>query len=278
MNEFWASTLEDTVRTSGRLARGSRRVRDVTDWLSCSEEGPTSSAQGTLNIPFQRWFHFKEAYSPKFVADTLGSLPYRVNTCIDPFGGSGTTAVTCRMLGINSTTIEINPYLADLIKAKLTPIAPSDFQRAYEHTMTSLRINKGDRLLLSGMPLTMTEPGVGERYIFPREVFATARAIARASSKLEGAHRAQEGADQLADYMDREVRHSNSSAPKGYLVVFDARRKGVSGATDALKATDAMHFATKDIAYNPDYSQTRTDFAAAIRYFMRPRQSCFASA
>lgn len=184
MSEFWASTLEETVRTSGRLARSPKRIRDVADWLSCSGDGPTSTAQGTSNVPFQRWFHFKEAYSPKFVADTLGALPYRVSTCLDPFGGSGTTAVTCRMLGIGSTTIEINPYLADLIKAKLTPIGVAAFRRTYEQKIGSLRAKSGDWKIPPGMPLTMTEPGIDGRFVFPRDVFGTVRAIARASDLL----------------------------------------------------------------------------------------------
>jgi hypothetical protein len=120
MTEFWESTLAETVRNSERLTTSRTRSRDVADWLRLyTEAGPTSSNQGAARLPFQRWFHFKEAFSPKFVADILSSLPYKVNTCLDPFGGSGTTAVTCRMLGISSVSIEVNPFLADLSDAKL---------------------------------------------------------------------------------------------------------------------------------------------------------------
>jgi hypothetical protein len=89
------------------------------------------------------------------------------------------------------------------------------------------------------------------------------------------AGRAQEGADQLADYMDREVRHSSANTPRGYLVVFDARRKNIRGASDRLSAVDAMNFAFEDIAYNPDHSKLRDDFALPVRYFLKPRQSFF---
>ncbi|MEO3726686.1 hypothetical protein ABHN98_19240 [Pseudomonas syringae] len=87
--------------------------------------------------------------------------------------------------------------------------------------------------------------------------------------------RAQEGAKQLADYMDREVRHSNKSAPRGYLVVFDARRKGLKGAEDKLSKADAQHFEKIDLDFDPDYAARREDFAAPIRMFMRPRESHF---
>ena len=88
MTEFWRPPLAETVRTSQRLARRRLRWGMSGNWLECyAEAAPTSSNQGVANIPFQRWFHFKEAFSPKFVADTLGALPYKVDLCLDPFGG-----------------------------------------------------------------------------------------------------------------------------------------------------------------------------------------------
>jgi hypothetical protein len=93
-----------------------------------------------------------------------------------------------------------------------------------------------------------------------------------------GAARAQAGADQLADYMDREVRHSDATAPRGYLVIFDARRKGTKGAHDRLAESDAMAFAHDDLVFNPDHSKSRPDFADPVRLFMNPRKSNFMAA
>lgn len=90
-----------------------------------------------------------------------------------------------------------------------------------------------------------------------------------------GPPRAQAGANQLADYMDREIRHSNASAPRGYLVVFDARRKGTKGALDSLTELEAMSFAHNDLDFDPDHSKSRTDFAEPVRFFMNPRKSHF---
>lgn len=189
MAEFWESTLEETVRVSERLTENPTRSRDVADWLGLySETAPTSSNQGAAKIPFQRWFHFKEAFSPKFVADTLGALPYKVRTCVDPFGGSGTTAMTCRMLGISSTSVEVNPFLADLIEAKLTSVPAAAFCAAYERLISDLEISATDLRLAEGMPSTFVAPGLKDRYVFPAEVYGTARAILRASASLEPAH------------------------------------------------------------------------------------------
>lgn len=93
-----------------------------------------------------------------------------------------------------------------------------------------------------------------------------------------GTPRAQAGANQLADYMDREVRHSGAVAPNGYLAVFDARRKDCKGPTDPLTEADAMAFANDVISLNPDHSKTRGDFAPPVRFFLNPRKSYFKAA
>ena len=180
MSNFWTSSLQDTVRTSERFVQSKRRRDHVSEWLSkYVDDGPTSSNQGVSDVPFQRWFKFKEAFSPKFVIDTLGSLKYDVNRCLDPFGGSGTTALTCRMLGVQSVTTEVNPFLADLIKTKLTRIDGEKFADDSQALLSSLRVTQKDMELPEGFPPTLTEPGSQGRYIFPAEVFGTIQAILR---------------------------------------------------------------------------------------------------
>lgn len=92
-----------------------------------------------------------------------------------------------------------------------------------------------------------------------------------------GLARVQEGAKQLSDYMDREKRHSNASAPRGYLVVFDARRKNVKSANDKLSKQDATHYENDKLVLSPDYSKSRADFAPVVRFYMHPRESHFAT-
>ncbi|MFE0015962.1 hypothetical protein ACFWXH_14025 [Mesorhizobium sp. NPDC059054] len=186
MTEFWQTSLIETVQNSQRLTRSATQFADLGRWLArYTEAAPTSSNQGTAEVPFQRWFHFKEAFSPKFVADTLSALPYKAERCLDPFGGSGTTAVTCRMLGISSAIVEVNPFLADLIEAKLAPISAANFRASYEQLLSEIVIEPGDKALVEGMPATMTEPGVNGRFVFSADVYTTVRAILRASSRLE---------------------------------------------------------------------------------------------
>jgi len=75
-------------------------------------------------IAFQRWHKFKEAFAPELVHRALAESAIPVHRVIDPFSGSGTTALACQMLGIDSQSIEVNPFLVDVARAKLTPIDP----------------------------------------------------------------------------------------------------------------------------------------------------------
>ena len=87
--------------------------------------------------------------------------------------------------------------------------------------------------------------------------------------------RAQEGAEQLADYLDRERSTDPTTSLRGYLVVFDGRRRNVTTPNTPLTSENALYYRNKDIALTRDYAAERTDMAALIRYFLEPRGSLF---
>jgi hypothetical protein len=68
---------------------------------------------------FSAGHRFKEAFSPELIEQAVQESPVPVRRLADPFGGSGTSALTCQFLGVRPVTIEVNPFLADLIAAKL---------------------------------------------------------------------------------------------------------------------------------------------------------------
>ena len=88
--------------------------------------------------------------------------------------------------------------------------------------------------------------------------------------------RAQDGANQLVDYIDRERSTDSSSALKGYLVVFDGRRRNVTTPTTSIGAADALYYRDKNVLLSRDYSRERSDIAPIVRYFLEPRASQFA--
>lgn len=142
-------------------------------WIGDRKLNSLGTNAGAIPLAFQNWRRIKEAFAPELiaraVAETTESLGRPVRTCIDPFAGSGTTPLACQFLGIVPTAVEVNPFLSDLIEAKLTPI---DAHSVGEHlgnilaTSDTLDPNSYYR----DAPPTFVEPGVKGRYLFSRDL------------------------------------------------------------------------------------------------------------
>jgi hypothetical protein len=126
--------------------------------------------QGGKDTAFQRWFHFKEAFSPEFVSAAISSLGYRPKHVVDPFGGSGTSAITSQLLSIDATTVEVNPFLADVIKAKLSPLTGEKLISAAADFQARLLDTPADLKRLAHLPATFIQSKGKDRWIFPRDV------------------------------------------------------------------------------------------------------------
>jgi DNA methylase len=126
---------------------------------------------GSEQIAFQSWHNFKEAFAPELVARAVRESDTPVKCCFDPFGGSGTTALTCQMLGIDSVTFEVNPFLADVIRAKLSCYDIDRLAQALANVRKLTRRVQGEfRERLDHLPATFVEPGVSARWLFNRDV------------------------------------------------------------------------------------------------------------
>ncbi len=141
------------------------------DWTGGRSVSTVGTNAGTDLLPFQTWRRFKEAFAPELIERAVAETPSRVRHIVDPFGGSGTTALAAQFLGTLPTTIEVNPYLADLIEAKLAPI---DFSRAielYRHIVEDVTESSMESSpVFNGAPATFVEPGKDGRYVFSQEV------------------------------------------------------------------------------------------------------------
>lgn len=148
--------------------------KNFSSWLKDLVDGaPISSNMPSHNLPFQRWYRFKEAFSPLMVAESLSGLGFWPSNCLDCFGGSGTTALTCQFLGIEATTIEVNPFLADLIEAKLSKYDHVSLVRDFAEVVRKMSTRSANlrSIRYESWPSTMVEPGLKGRWIFPRETF-----------------------------------------------------------------------------------------------------------
>lgn len=156
------------------------------EWTRDSRfDTPISSHQGCHELPFQRWFKFKEAYSPNLLVGEIKRLKRFPATCIDPCGGCGTTGVSAQFLGIRPTIIEINPFLADLVEAKLATYVPGDVREAYMHIVrVAPTLSVQPESMLTPGPATLVKHKDSERWVFPDEVIYRVLQYREAISRL----------------------------------------------------------------------------------------------
>ncbi|MFC3714321.1 hypothetical protein ACFOMD_17260 [Sphingoaurantiacus capsulatus] len=85
--------------------------------------------------------------------------------------------------------------------------------------------------------------------------------------------RANEGAKQLSDYLDADSATAPRLRTRGYLVVFDARRRGLTESQSTIDHEKGHYYRDRDINYDPDYHAKRLDFANPVRMFAEPQIS-----
>ncbi|NVM53060.1 MAG: hypothetical protein HWN66_05110 [Candidatus Helarchaeota archaeon] len=71
------------------------------------------------DIPFFSWYPYVEGFSGSFVnriikRENINSQ----NFILDPYAGSGTTSLACTLKGINSLSIEVNPFMCFVARIK----------------------------------------------------------------------------------------------------------------------------------------------------------------
>ncbi|RUO69695.1 hypothetical protein [Idiomarina ramblicola] len=146
--------------------------KNILDWLgSLDLEAPISSNQPSVNVPFQRWFRFKEAYSPKLVLDVVDQLDELPSHVFDPFGGCGTSAITSQFLGIPSTVVEVNPFLADLTESKLCSYHVEKLKKYLSKIQYETLADIEPSLKVDSFPKTFCEPGRSGKWLYNKSSF-----------------------------------------------------------------------------------------------------------
>lgn len=152
-------------------------------WTKGRKINTLGTNAGAEKLPFQTWRHFKEAFAPELVARAVRESLLPVRTCIDPFGGSGTTALACQFLGVEPVTMEVNPYLADLIEAKLTAYDSTSLTHDLGQIIRAVRSIRGDHDP-SWLPTTFVAPGVNNRWLFEHDVAQRIESYRKAIASL----------------------------------------------------------------------------------------------
>jgi hypothetical protein len=154
------------------------------------------------------------------------------------------------------------------------------FQRSVEqHLINGLRLGRVE--IRREQPIQATKPpdikvtwSEKNRLAFVEVKWmgASAHATEARISWAPDEREANKGAKQLADYLALNAAEAPEQQAMGFLVVFDARREGLEFATTTLTRADAMHYAARDVVFDPDYSAIRHDFAPPVRCFLLPLQ------
>ncbi|MBN1610357.1 MAG: DNA adenine methylase, partial [Polyangiaceae bacterium] len=74
--------------------------------------------KGNLRTTRYGWLRLTPAYSVHLVGELLDRVPIGSGKVLDPFCGTGTTALVCAERGIRAQTTDINPFLVWLARAK----------------------------------------------------------------------------------------------------------------------------------------------------------------
>jgi hypothetical protein len=143
---------------------------DFKEWTGNRLLATIGTNAGSEPLPFQTWKSFKEAFAPELIERAFRETG-DVSRVVDPFGGSGTTALAAQFLGAHPTTIEVNPFLADLIEAKICQYDPDSLVKAYAQVVHAAKGRHVDpALLFASAPKTFVEPGVEGQYLFSASV------------------------------------------------------------------------------------------------------------
>jgi len=68
--------------------------------------------------PIHNWFYYKEGFAREFVTASLEWMGIGNGTILDPFVGSGTTALTAREVGMSSVGVDVSPLMILVSRAK----------------------------------------------------------------------------------------------------------------------------------------------------------------
>jgi len=118
----------DAVRCSESLEtpRPDVEVPDVKRARIHQQHEPASAPRSPARFTFRGnlastrhgWLRLTPAYSVHLVRELLDGIDATRGPVLDPFCGTGTTLLACAERGVDCTTVELNPFLVWLARAK----------------------------------------------------------------------------------------------------------------------------------------------------------------
>lgn len=132
-----------------------------------------------------RWFYFKEGFSHRLVNEAIDRVAgdKKALTVVDPFGGSGTTALSAALLGHNAISLEVNPFcsFATRVKCCRGIWREKEFRRTVKQIVETVQKSTATSPL--ELYSTFSDKPGAKKWLFNREVL---RASAATLSALNG--------------------------------------------------------------------------------------------
>ena len=89
------------------------------------ELGSMVTFSHSMKMPYHRWFYYKQGFSPEFVEYCLrDSKVEPFSRILDPFCGSGTTALASLNLNRNCITTDVNPDAVSIAQRSVEDHVP----------------------------------------------------------------------------------------------------------------------------------------------------------
>ena len=96
--------------------------------------------------PIHRWYPFVEGYSKEFIQSIIKEVNIENDSkdivCLEPFSGSGTTALELQNMGIKCFSFEVNPLMYLIGRVKLyNKYNSKDVQKWYDFVFEKVSSN-----------------------------------------------------------------------------------------------------------------------------------------
>ena len=129
-----------------RLFYFAKMIFDMSTVIEQPRFGFTERLTQRVNLKHTRygWLRLTPAYSVHLVGDILDEAGISDGVVLDPFCGTGTTALVCAERGIRADTMDINPFLVWLAETKCANYSAADLENFAEASATvSARATNG---------------------------------------------------------------------------------------------------------------------------------------
>ena len=108
--------------------------------------------------PFHRWYPFVEGYSKEFIQSIIQEMGRKDLVCLEPFSGSGTTALELQRMGIPCFSFEVNPMMYLVARVKLEGSYCIEKIEYWHNYIIDKRVNLLEYLHFKIMQITANTP------------------------------------------------------------------------------------------------------------------------